>query len=128
MYDVMRCPSAYCATSSGMDITSMRASAHPTSPDFVRTSAQSSRAGGVTGLVFASSTRLLVLDSSIRSGGTGGGAGNGSRNGAASFLDFFLDEAARCTATGFGAGGGLWAETRCPMTSTLTPSGIWKKL
>src|SRR5438445_13634921 len=48
-YEVIRCPSAYCATSSGMVMVSMRVSTQPALRSLVRTSDQSSITFGTTG-------------------------------------------------------------------------------
>src|SRR5580692_10731255 len=82
----MRCPSAYCATSSGIAMLSGRVSTHPTFPSEVRTRFQSS---------IGTST------------GTGGGAA--AANGAGSGADFGTDSATQLLGGGGpgGRGGGL---------------------
>src|SRR6202034_2356641 len=47
-YEVMRCPSAYCATSSGIAIFKGRIRTHPTVPSCARTRSQSSIGTSVT--------------------------------------------------------------------------------
>src|SRR5579863_8050940 len=88
-YDVMRCPSAYCATSSGIDMLSMRVSTQPAWPSLVRTRLQSSMwttaaceegssAFGVSGFGFSSdfvfgTERASQLLGAVGAAGVGGG-------------------------------------------------------
>src|SRR5260370_9716765 len=83
-YEVIRCPSAYCATSSGMAMTSIRVSTQPALPSLVRTRLQSSigiGAGGSdldSGFSGSSISSLGTESSSQFSGGLGaGGVGGG---------------------------------------------------
>src|SRR5580765_6317222 len=101
-YPVMTCPSAYCATSSGMDIEICRASTQPAFPSRVRTKYQSSVGMGLRGsgaAATASPPRSAARgrDKSTRlagGAGAGGGGGGGSLPGLAdlSNLDVFLVE------------------------------------
>src|SRR3974377_2180017 len=78
----MRCPSAYCATSSGMPICKRRVNTQPDSPAWVRTRLQSSVGIGFAGvwLPAAGGTSWgwgWVLERSSQSAVSGGGFGKG---------------------------------------------------
>src|SRR2546425_9520357 len=83
VYDVMRRPSAYWATSSGMAMNTRRVSTHPLWPAEVRISDQSSV--GSASACLSSSSGRLVFDISSQSGG---GLGAGGEGGGA-ILGFF---------------------------------------
>src|SRR5450755_2843360 len=79
-YDVIRCPSAYCATSSGIAIVNIRVSTQPTLASLVRTRLQSSiGTAGVSVAVgssasFLGTERAIQLSGGFGAGGFGGGA------------------------------------------------------
>ena len=73
-YEVIRAPSEYCATSSGIAITSIRERTHPALPSFVRTKDQSS-IGGPVGL-----DRRFFFLRSVGCGGGGGGSGGSGKS------------------------------------------------
>src|SRR5579871_6587573 len=105
----------------------MRARAQPTSPLWVRTSAQSSAAGGSPGAgACAPESEVCLCDSSSQSLGGAGGTGGGKTAPADFFADVFLGAVIRRTGVGFGIaeGGGVCGVTRCPITSTVAPSAI----
>src|SRR5271154_3301682 len=79
----MRCPSAYCATSSGIAMFNGRVKTHPTLPSFVRIRLQSSigtwagggagcGAAGIAGWAFGID-RATQFDGGCGAGGRGGG-------------------------------------------------------
>src|ERR1700722_16357161 len=127
----MRWPSAYCATSSGIDIVNIRASTHPTLPSFVRTRFQSSNCGaGPAGDTACALLGMLAARGFERSCQLRGGAGGAGRGGAcadfASFAFDFLDGTVLFTGAGrlTGSGGAEWGARRWPITSTDSPSAI----
>src|SRR5580698_7460126 len=83
-YEVMRWPSAYCATSSGIAMLRGRVSTHPTFPSRVRTKFQSS---------IGTST-----------GGAGAATGGGASSGPSGDSGFGVESASQFSG-GFGAGG-----------------------
>src|SRR5512142_567153 len=80
-YPVITCPSAYCATSSGIDIEICRASTQPAFPSRVRTRYQSSVGTGFAGSAAGDSPPSSAArgrDSSTQlAGGAGAGGGGG---------------------------------------------------
>src|SRR5580700_537103 len=132
----MRWPSAYCATSSGMDMINMRASTQPTLPSLVRTRFQSSNCGAVAdaagwGVARAERSAARGFERSCQLRGGDGGTGMGGACAARTSLalDFF-EGPARLTGGGMltGSGAAEWGARRWPITSTDSPSEIWKKL
>src|SRR5450759_5416941 len=81
----MRWPSAYCATSSGIDMASIRESTHPALPSLVRTNVQSSIGTGLAGVSSffscfscpAPGSGGALCDNCNQFGGGGGGGGSG---------------------------------------------------
>src|ERR1017187_10774405 len=89
-YEVIRWPSAYCATSSGMDMANMRDNTQPALLSLVRTRLQSSMTGGflpgsgagasaVSSVLARAASSLSTGDreSSRQFGGSFGGGGMG---------------------------------------------------
>src|ERR1017187_4305211 len=102
----MRCPSAHCATSSGIAMRRRRFNTQPDWPSAARTRLQSSLSEGASGLVpcgKACRGRSGLERSSQLSGG-GGGLGAGGGGAAGSFLECFF-AAAVCFLGGGGTRG-----------------------
>src|SRR6185312_191420 len=111
-YPVITCPSAYCATSSGMDIDICRASTQPALPSCVRTRYQSSSGTDLTGAGSPPSSVARGRDSSTQlagGAGAGGGGGGGSLPCLACFGGAFFTFFAFFALTFAGATGGITA-------------------
>src|SRR3954447_19690295 len=138
----MRAPSEYCATSSGIAMTSIRASTHPDFPSLVRTRIQSS-IGGPAGRALRRFFFFFWLGSSGGSGGgggnrlsesssqfagkPGGGGGGGGGGKSGSFFRFRGGGAGLLISREFAGTSADAALTTalCAITSTRTPSAIW---
>src|SRR5689334_294771 len=136
--------SAYCATSSGIDIEICRASTQPAFPSCVRTRYQSSVGTGGAGggpSPFTSAMRGRDRSTQFPGGaGAGGGGGGGTLlsdlseatlSDDLSRFDAFLPALLFLAGAAAADGGGITAfrgDTRCSSTSTAPPSGICVKL